>query len=161
VTAGFPHHSRPGHYGVVLSEELQQYIVTVASALFPGDEVYPSGEKAHVAHFVAERASEQDAEALATIANRWPAANMEQAKDSLIAMEREDSMLFSYLRELLVHGYYSSRRVLAAMVDRGYTYHGAPQPLGYPVGSELLLPTQQRGSYIPTEEVARVENSGP
>lgn len=156
MTAGFPHHSRPGHYGTRLAPELQQFVATMASALIPGSEEYPAGSEAQVDVFVAERASGDDVERLTAIAERWPADTVDQAASSLARMEQGDPMAFLYLRELVFHGYYSSRRVLAAMVDRGYRYHGAPQPLGYPKTEELLLPSERRGSFIPTDEVTRV-----
>ena len=156
MSAGFPHQSRPGHYAPTLSAALQQYVGTVAEALIPAGDGYPSGREAQVEHFVVDRASEQDAQLLAAIAERWPVTSVDQAAANLAAMEREDAASFVVLREFVYHGYYSSRRVLAAMVDRGYRYHGAPQPLGYPKTEELLLPTEPRGSFIPTDEVHHV-----
>ncbi|GAA1124791.1 hypothetical protein [Nocardioides aquiterrae] len=157
MTAGFPHHSRPGYYPPALSEELSTYVATMAAALVPGGAGYPSGREAQVGRFVAERASGQDAEVLAAVAQRWPAGSDAEATASLVAMERDDPTAFAYLRELVYHGYYSSRRVLAAMIDRGYAYHGAPQPLGYPQSEELLVPSARRGSYTETTEVSRVD----
>ena len=156
MTAGFPHHSRPGHYAPTLTEELQQYVGMVAEALIPAGDGYPSGREAQVALFVADRASEQDALLLAAIAERWPATSVDEATVNVAAMERQDVTSFVFLREFVYHGYYSSRRVLAAMVDRGYRYHGAPQPLGYPKTEELLVPSAQRGSFTATEEVHHV-----
>lgn len=156
MSRGFPHHSRPGHYGSDFPKELQGWVGEVASAFFPGSEGYPTGRQAQVAHFVAERASNEDVRTLSAIAERYPAEDVSGAVASLTSMERDDSVSFLYLRELLTHGYYASKRVLAAMVDRGYSYHGAPQPLGYPRSEELLIPSETRGSYIPTEEVSRV-----
>lgn len=155
MSAGFPHQSRPGHYPPTLTPDLQEYVGTVAEALIPAGDGYPSGREAQVALFVADRASEQDARVLSEIVERWPAASVSQATANLGAMEGQDAASFLFLREFVYHGYYSSRRVLAAMVDRGYRYHGAPQPLGYPRTEELLVPTAQRGSFIPTEEVHR------
>lgn len=158
MTAQFPHHSRPGYYEPALDQEIQRYLATVAEALIPRSEEYPSGAEAQVVHFIAERASEADAATLAEVAKRWPAVTVGEAVEALSAMETEDSLSFLLLREFVYHGYYSSRRVLAAMVDRGYRYHGAPQPLGYPATEELLVPSQRRGAYIPTDEVKHVAN---
>ncbi len=156
MTTGFPHQSRPGHYAPTLSDSVQEYVAAVAEALIPGGDGYPSGREAQVALFVADRASEQDAALLSTIAQRWPAPSASVAATSLGEMERVDTASFVFLRELVYHGYYSSRRVLAAMVDRGYRYHGAPQPLGYPKTEELLVPSVRRGSFIATEAVQHV-----
>ena len=155
MSAGFPHHSRPGHYAPTLTDELEQYVGVVAEALIPSGDGYPSGREAQVHLFVADRASQQDARLLTAIAERWPATSVNQATANLAAMEREDATSFQFLREYVYHGYYSSRRVLATMVDRGYRYHGAPQPLGYPQTEELLVPSAQRGSFIATSEVTR------
>ncbi len=156
MTAGFPHYSRPGHYPPTLTHEIQQYVATVADVLIPGSEPYPSGREAQVDRFVADRASEHDASTLSAIAERWPATSVSQATANLAVMERQDTASFLFLRELVYHGYYSSRRTLAAMVDRGYRYHGAPQPLGYPQTEELLVPSAGRGAFIPTDEVNHV-----
>ena len=156
MSAGFPHQSRPGHYAPTLTPELRQYVGAVAEALIPGGDGYPSGREAQVEHFVVDRASDQDAQLLAAIAERWPATSVDQAAANLAAMEIDDTASFVFLREFVYHGYYASRRVLAAMIDRGYRYHGAPQPLGYPKTEELLLPTDARGSFIPTNEVHHV-----
>ncbi len=156
MTTGFPHQSRPGHYALTLSDEMQQYLAMVAEALIPGTDSYPSGREAHADLFVAERASAQDASLLAAIADRWPATSVDQATTNLTAMEGQDVESFGYLREFIYHGYYSSHLVLSTMATRGYRYHGAPQPLGYPRTEELLVPTARRGAYIPTDKVNHV-----
>lgn len=156
MTTGFPHPSRPGHYAPKLTREIQQYVATIADALIPNTDGYPSGREAQVDLFVAARASAQDASLLVAIAERWPATSVTQATESLSAMEVQDAGSFVFLREFIYHGYYSSRLVLSAMVDRGYRYHGAPQPLGYPRTEELLVPSVRRGSFIPTDEVNHV-----
>lgn len=156
MTAAFPHQSRPGHYAPTLSDEMQQYVAIVAEALIPGTDGYPSGREAQVDLFVAERASAQDASRLAAIAERWPSTSVTEATTNLTAMEGQDVASFGYLREFVYHGYYSSRPVLSAMAVRGYRYHGAPQPLGYPRTEELLVPSARRGSFIATDEVNHV-----
>lgn len=156
MTTGFPHQSRPGHYAPTLTDDMQRFVATIADALIPGTDCYPSGGEAQVHLFVAERASQRDASMLSAIAERWPATSVDEATANLTAMERDDVPSFVFLREFVYHGYYSSRRVLAAMVDRGYRYHGAPQPLGYPQTEELLVPSARRGSFIPTDEVVHV-----
>jgi len=44
------------------------------------------------------------------------------------------------------------------MQDRGYDYHGAPQPLGYALPGTTAVPASPRGSYIPTSEVTRASS---
>lgn len=156
MTAGFPHQSRPGYYTPTLSDGMRQYVAMVADALIPGTDGYPSGREAQVDLFVAERAGLQDASLLTAIAERWPARSVNQATTNLTAMEGQDVASFVYLREFIYHGYYSSGLVLSAMAARGYRYHGAPQPLGYPRTEELLKPSTGRGSFIPTDQVDHV-----
>lgn len=64
--------------------------------------------------------------------------------------------MFAWFREFAYHGYYASPRILAALTDRGYEYHGAPQPLGYAIAEQMRKPQSHRGAYLPTEAVKRV-----
>jgi hypothetical protein len=154
----FPHPSRPGYYGVDFAPELATYVSVLASALIPGDDHYPSGGDAQVSRFVEQRSSPADLQLLERMRSQWPAASVDEARDRIRAMEVDDVATFVWLREFVYHGYYASRRVLAAMADLGYDYHGAPQPLGYRIHEEMAMPSGSRGSYIPTEEVTRVSN---
>lgn len=158
MSGGFPHPSRPGHYGLQLSPELQSYLGHLATAMIPGADAYPSGGDAHVVGFIQDRASASDVDAFEQVMDRWPASSVSEATGAASAMEHEDPASFTYVREFLYHGYYSSHRVLAAMTDRGYAYRGAPQPLGYEITETMNVPSEARGSYIPTEEVARVSH---
>lgn len=136
---------------------MRTYIAVMATAFIPGSPEHPSGAEAQVDLFMGDRASAQDVAFLSAMAQRWPAALVEEATATLTSMQDEDPVSFAYLREFVYHAYYSSRRTLAAMVDRGYEYHGAPQPLGYPRTEELLVPRERRGSYIPTDQVTHAQ----
>jgi hypothetical protein len=151
----FPHPSRPGYYRITFSEHLRDSLSMLASGLIPGGTGYPSGGDAQVATFIEDRASEPDRQLLETIVGRCDVTSPESAAATLAELESTDPSLFAWLREFVYHGYYASRRVLAAMADRGYAYHGAPQPLGYAIDVEPVVPTVRRGSYIPTAEVTR------
>jgi hypothetical protein len=155
VGTGFEHPSRPHQGATRLDAETQKYVALLAAAYFPGSADYPDGRRAQVAAFVAERATEEDARLLGDLARRRPASSVADAADVLRGLETGEAELFGYLAVLLCHGYYSAHRVLAAMADRGYAYHGAPQPLGYPSSGELMRPSTVRGSHLRTEEVAR------
>jgi len=154
----FPHSSRAGHYGLTFPKDLLTYIGVLATALIPGNEKYPSGGDAQVAAFIQDRASSTDMELLQKLSERWPTKSVNGAVEALRKIEQQDPMSFAYLREFIYHGYYSSHRVLAVMADRGYAYHGAPQPLGYKVPDVMSRPTKDRGTYIKTEEVSHVPN---
>lgn len=156
MSGGFPHPSRPGHYGQRLPGKLRDYLALVATAMIPGSETYPSGGDAQVVGFIEDRASAEDVVRLERLMELWPALAVTEATVAVRVMELDDPESFAYLRELLYHGYYASHRVLAAMTDRGYAYRGAPQPLGYEITETMKVPSVARGSYIPTEEVTRV-----
>jgi len=158
MSDGFPHPSRPGFYGLQLQPQLASYLGVLADALIPGTATCPSGREAQVVDFIRDRASQNDIDLLDQLSHLWPAAGADQAKAALETMERDDPISFAYLRELVYHGYYSSRRVLAVMADRGHGYHGAPQPLGYQIQDVMSRPTKARGSYIATGDVQHVSH---
>lgn len=75
--------------------------------------------------------------------------------------------LFEQLRALVYYGYYS-RPVVTLAITRnlpaGRDYHGPPLPYGYlqttePWDEDLLTQAQERGSYLETDEVTRVDLS--
>ena len=152
----FPHRSRPGIQQTVFPEELRDYLSLIATAIVPGDDVYPSGAQAQVATFIEQRSSAVELTMLESLQARYPAESPQIATEQVAMLERDEPTVFAWLREIVYHGYYASRRTLAAMVDRGYEYHGAPQPLGYRIDEVMLTPGSQRGSYISTEGVVRV-----
>jgi hypothetical protein len=85
--------------------------------------------------------------------------------EALATLERERPEEFLALWRLAVYGYYSRPETIAAISRDLYApYHGAPLPLGYAhaiepwdPGDPLQNPQHQRGAYIPTEAVRRVE----
>jgi hypothetical protein len=87
---------------------------------------------------------------------------------ALEALEREQPDEFLALWRLAVYGYYSRPETIAAIQrDLAPAYHGAPLPLGYAhaiapwdPADPFQRPQRPRGSYIPTEAVARVDLSG-
>jgi hypothetical protein len=153
LSAAFTHPSRPGFYGTLFSPELRHQLAQVCDLLVPGDEHYPSGSVAQVPRFVEERASHADLTRLEQVMASLTPTSAEALSASTARLESEDPVAFLWLRELVYHGYYASRRVIAAMTDRGYDYHGAPQPLGYRLPGTTTGPQTPRGSYIRTEEV--------
>jgi hypothetical protein len=153
--SAFTHPSRPGHFGTTFSDELRRHVASLCDAMIPGEGDYPSGSHAQVPTFIELRASEEDRARLEALAERYPLDTPEDAAVALTALEKADVGTFGWVREYVYHGYYASPRVLAAMRDRGYDYHGAPQPLGYSLPGETGRPAAARGSYIPTSEVTR------
>ena len=155
--AAFPHQSRPGYYGITFSDELKERLRVLVTAMIPGGEGYPPAGEAQVVEFLEARSSSEDREWLTDVASRFDGNTTNSATDALTKLEADEPTLFAPLLQFVYHGYYSSPRVLAAMTDRGYAYHGAPQPLGYVTDPDLLPPPAGRGSYIPTSEVTRVQ----
>lgn len=151
----FPHPSRPGFHGLTLPDELTAGLTCLLTAFLPGDGVYPSAAEAQVVHFIEQRMSEADLQLLRRIVAGRTLDSVEDGIAVVSQLEREDPAAFAELRQLAYHGYYASGRVLAAMADRGYAYHGAPQPLGYEITEEMALPSAERGSYVATGEVTR------
>lgn len=156
--ADFPHPSRPGHYGVVFDHDVRTALAVLVTALLPGDAVYPTGAQARVVDFIEARSSEADYTAAQAVVARCAHDSIEAAAASLQALERDDPQAFAWLYEFSCYAYYASGCVLSAMADRGYGYHGAPQPLGYQITQDMLVPSTGRGSYIATGEVTRVQN---
>lgn len=84
---------------------------------------------------------------------------------ALEALEREQPAEFLALWRLAVYGYYSRPETIAAIQrDLAPAYHGAPLPLGYAHAitpwdptDPFQRPQQPRGTFIPTEAVARVD----
>jgi hypothetical protein len=152
---GFTHPSRPGYYGISFPDAVREWLALAADALVPGDGEYPPASAAQVPRFIEERASPDDLARLADLAQQYPLGSNEAAIAAVTALEQNDAVGFGWLREHVYHGYYASRRVLATMVERGYDYHGAPQPLGYDLPGSTPVPAGRNGSYIRTEEVRR------
>lgn len=153
--SGFAHPSRPGFYGTTFSERLRAQLAALCDAMVPGDGAYPSASHAQVPRFIEERASPEDRARLEALADRFPLETSQDAAVALRELERTDAWTFGWIREYVYHGYYASPRVLAAMHDRGYDYHGAPQPLGYSLPGTTAGPASAKGSYLPTSEVTR------
>ena len=125
------------------------------NAMIPGGDGYPSAVAARVPHYVEDRLAEGDRDQLERIVAIT--CDAVSATDALRLLEAQHASDFGWLRELTYHGYYAAPAVLAAMSDRGYAYHGAPQPLGYVIAERPRVPVERRGSYIPTSEVRRAE----
>ncbi|MCW2598427.1 MAG: subunit 3 of gluconate 2-dehydrogenase [Frankiales bacterium] len=152
----FPHPSRAGYYDLTLPADLSERLTHLVTAMVPGGEGYPSAGEAQVVRFLEEHSSEADLTALQGIADRLTTPSVAAATAMLTELEAADPVLFGWWRDFVYFGYYASHRVLAALADRGYDYHGAPQPLGYRIARDPAVPTTKRGSYQPTNEVTRV-----
>lgn len=86
---------------------------------------------------------------------------------AIAALEQAGDPLFEQLRALVYYGYYSRPAVTLAInrnLPAGRDYHGPPLPYGYlqttePWDEELLAQAEEKGSYLKTDEVVRVDLS--
>lgn len=91
----------------------------------------------------------------------------EDMTGALEALEAGEPAQFLALWQLAVYGYYSRPEVVRAIqTDLGNEYHGAPLPHGYAhlltpwdATHPLEMPRRPVGSYIPTDQVRRVDLS--
>lgn len=150
------HTSAPAS-GADFPPELLAALRSVARVLIPGDDHYPAADEAGVARFIAARAGPGQISLLRRLTAGLPVRDPDRLAGALSALERREPAGFGQLRDAVYQAYYCSPRVLAALADRGYDYHGAPQPLGYPLGPAPAAPTHARGSYLATSEVRHVE----
>src|SRR5579884_3419957 len=94
-----------------------------------------------------------------------PAAGRDEMTAALARLEADDREGFTALWRLAVYGYYSRPETIAAIQrDLAPAYHGAPLPLGYAHAiapwdpdDPLQNPRHQRGHFVPTEAVRRVD----
>lgn len=152
----FPHPSRPGYYDQALLPATRAAVSALVCALIPGDDVYPSAAAARVPQFIEAHASPDEVELLENLIGGLGELDAAEAVGLLEEWETGRPDVFSWLRELAYHAYYGAPQVIAAMVERGYGYHGAPQPLGYRITEAMKVPSEKRGSFVPTSEVRRV-----
>ena len=148
---------RPGFYGLRLSGDTAKALGAVADIMIPEGEGYPAASEARVVDFVEAHLDPGEHDRLEKLLKDVDAGNREGTENWLRELERAspgDS--FAFLRLYIYCAYYSSPRVLATLRDRGYDYHGAPQPHGYKIKADPPVPTEHRGSYIPTEKVKNV-----
>ena len=153
---GFPHQSRPGYYGITFTTTQREILAHLSDAMIPAGDNYPSASEAQVVQFVEERSSVDDVARLSTIEASLSGTARSDMGAVLRNLEEAEPETFIWLRQFIYHGYYSSHRVIAAMVDHGYDYHGAPQPLGYAITKEPRIPATHHGSFISTAEVTHV-----
>lgn len=131
---------------------LPRWLRSVADVMIPGDERYPRASETTAVEFVVRHVSPDEAAALRDLLGSAP-ARAEDLGAWLRQVEREQPDRFALLRDYLYYGYYSSKRLLAALAQLGYEYRGAPQPAGFEIAQPPPRPATPRGRYLRTEEV--------
>ncbi len=138
--------------------------------LIPGDNHWPSAASVGVHGHVALRLAEQAGEAVlgrivdALVAAGGPFADR-APEDRVAIIERFEATepeLFEQLRVAATFAYYESPFVVAAIRRKGRPYALRPHLTGYPrrpFNVETDTPQHDRGAYVATEAVRRVDTS--
>lgn len=162
--------------------DLQAAVIdAVADTLIPPDPQWPTASEVGLVAFVGRYvtpsgyrnkhfpfAEEDDFTAgLDRLGRSFVDADAAGRTAAVAALEEAGDPLFEQLRALVYYGYYS-RPVVTLAINRnlpaGRDYHGPPLPYGYlqttePWDEDLLTQAQERGSYLATDEVVRVDLS--
>lgn len=138
-----------------LEPALARTLSDLADVMIPGDDRYPPASETTAVEFVVRHLSEEEATALADLLRSAPTGTEDQGA-WLRQMERDRGDRFALLRDHLYYGYYSSKRLLAALAQLGCEYRGAPQPAGFVITQAPPRPAAPRGRYSRTEEVRHV-----
>jgi hypothetical protein len=160
--------------GWSLSDDERHTLERALDALLPPSGSFPRPSQTDMIDtFIMQRVPESDpegrlypsldAEALCRLL-----AGLQGAEDmtaALADLERTQPLAFTALWRLAVYGYYAQPETIAAIQhDLAPAYHGAPLPLGYvhamapwDANDPLQMPREPRGSFIPTDQVKRVE----
>ena len=142
----------------------------LVDVLLPGDERFPSASDAGTHGVVADRLVAQLGEtALDDFAETieacgWPLGPLGATERQGVVrrFEADHPEQFETLRMIAYLAYYESPAVVRAVRSLGHVYNDAPQPAGYAMASfdesdPLQAPAHQRGHYVRTGEVARLD----
>lgn len=133
-----------------------QALSQLADVMIPGDGRYPRASETTAVEFVVRHVTPEDAATLTNLLRSAP-PRTEDLGTWLREVEREQADGFALLRAYLYYGYYSSKRLLAALAQLGSEYRGAPQPEGFVITEPPPRPATPRGGYSRTEEVRHVQ----
>jgi hypothetical protein len=157
-----------------LSDDERRTLEQALDALLPPSGSFPlPSATGLIDQFILKRVPDEDAQGRLYPRIDAPAlsrllAELDDAgdmTDALSQFQRQQPKAFKALWRLAVYGYYSQPETIAAIQrDLAPAYHGAPLPLGYADAiapwdayDPLQLPRNPRGTYIPTDQVKRVE----
>lgn len=162
---------------VTFDEPTAAILAAFADTLIPPGEGFPAPSEARIVEDFMERyvasgdepvlyapgVTLADVAALAAaLGDGFATAAEDERVAAVSALESGEAELFARLQSLVYAGYYSRPRVraaIAANLEAGRDFRGAPQPYGYDdvieQWDESRLP--KRGSYVKTDEVTRVD----
>jgi hypothetical protein len=150
------------------AKALAAELAAVVDLMVPGDGEFPSasevGAQAKLAdRLIVMRGERAVAELIdALSACDGPLARLDEAgrRAVLARLEGELPDYFLQVRNIVYLSYYESPAVHEAIRAMGFTYNAAPLPQGYQVGRfdpATDAPRHQRGRFVATEEVERVD----
>jgi hypothetical protein len=152
------------------AKALAAELAALVDVLVPGDDAFPPASEVGVQAKLAdrltlmrgERAVHSLVEALAAAGGMLARLDRDGRTAVLARIERERPDDFLLVRNIVYLSYYESPAVHEAIRAMGFTYHAAPLPVGYDVGRfdpATDTPRHGRGSFVPTDEVQRVDLS--
>ena len=152
------------------AKALAAEFAALVNLLVPGDAEFPGASAVGVQAKLAdrlivlrgERAIAELSHAL--VACGGPLAGLDQdGRGAVLArLERELPDYFLQVRNIIYLSYYESPGVHEAIRAMGFIYNAIPLPSGYDVGRfdpATDLPRHQRGHFVATEDVKRVDLS--
>lgn len=149
-----------------VSEALEAFVDT----LLPGDSLFPPASQVGAQHMLAERlrayhgsdAVERLVRLLSNDGQSFAALPPQARVRSVRRLERDEPVLFAFVRAATYFAYYQHPSVVRAIRKLGHDYNDAPQPQGYTMPAfdpAINAPKHQRGYYKKTEEIAPVDTS--
>jgi hypothetical protein len=140
-------------------------LVALMDTLLPGGEGFPSASATGMASVFAERLSAADhgqpGRLLGAIAAQGQApVDPESWRKAVEQLEAAEPKLFEELRKYAYLTYYEQPMTIAAIRALGIRYNTTPLPEGYagePFEEERDAPRHQRGRWIATDDVKRVD----
>lgn len=144
-------------------------LAALVDVLMPGDDLFPAasavGTQGHLASRLRDRAGADGPERLLeALGAGFAAAPLDEREQAVRRLEDEQPALFALVRMAAYTAYYAAPAVVAAIRALGHEYNDAPQPTGYELRRfdptpGVDLPAEPKGSYLKTDEVARVDTS--
>jgi len=152
------------------AKALAAELAALVDVLVPGDGEFPRASEVGVQAKLADRLIVMQGQGAvralteALTAAGGPLARLDEdgRRTVLARIERERPDDFLLIRNIVYLSYYESPAVHEVIRVMGFTYNAIPLPGGYDVGRfdpATDMPRHQRGRFVATEEVRRVDLS--
>ena len=152
------------------AKALAAEFAALVDLLVPGDGEFPAASEVGTQGKLADRlivlrgdgAVAELIQALAACGGPLAPLNQADGAAVLARLERELPDYFLQVRNVVYLSYYESPAVHEAIRAMGFTYNAIPLPRGYDVGRfdpATDLPRHQRGQFVTTSDVKRVDLS--